>query len=472
MIRLGNSMRKPLRHLAFAAFAVVVFAGCKSRQNTTDVAETPVTRPVPEWVQQRPASSLYYIGIGQCPKSRADFQSTAKQNALNDLASEISVTVQGNSLLYTLDRTGAFNEEFLNTVRTRTDEKIAGYEAVDSYDGPQDYWTYYRLDKEAYAKLVADRTQKAIALAVDLHGRAQTSLAQGDLRTAFNTELRALDAIKERWGENDMVELNGTTTSLANALFSSLQNMASGVRFSAQPDPLTLNLANGFQRELAIAATYTNGGQAMAQLPIIVSFPKHSGEAEMNKATDAQGHASALVNGIDLSAKPMEVIVRLDLEALKGEGFDAVMMKPVLASLTLPEKRVPITVVLPKVFVTGTERNMARPVADGPCTAALKEELANAGFRATDRKADAELLLEITANAAPAGESNGFHTATLDLSLVARDRNGEVLYQGGRQGLKGIQLNDEKAGNDAFKKATAAVHTELFPAFLNAVIQQ
>jgi hypothetical protein len=251
-----------------------------------------------------------------------------------------------------------------------------------------------------------------------------------------------------------------------------LQNMASGVRFSAQPDPLTLNLANGFQRELAIAATYTNGGQAMAQLPIIVSFPKHSGEAEMNKATDAQGHASALVNGIDLSAKPMEVIVRLDLEALKGEGFDAVMMKPVLASLTLPEKRVPITVVLPKVFVTGTERNMARPVADGPCTAALKEELANAGFRATDRKADAELLLEITANAAPAGESNGFHTATLDLSLVARDRNGEVLYQGGRQGLKGIQLNDEKAGNDAFKKATAAVHTELFPAFLNAVIQQ
>ena len=466
-----QSRFRPIPVWTLAACATLAFSGCKSKQQTVVPPEVTEVKPVPEWVRQRPVSSAYYIGIGQCSKSRADFQATAKQNALNDLASEISVTVQGNSLLYTLDRSGAFNEEFLSTVRTRTDERVEGYEAVDGYDGPQDYWTYYRLDKAVYAKVVAERAQKAIGLALDLHGRAQNSLSQGDLRSAFNTELRALDAIKERWGENDLVELDGKNTPLANALFGSLQEMASGVRFNAQPAQVVLDLDHGFRRDLDIAATYTKGGHALAQLPLLFSFPKNPVEAATARITDARGHASVTVSGVDLRAKPMEVVVRLDLEALKGEGFDAAMIKPVLASLTVPEMHVPIDPVLPKVFVSGTERSMAKPLTDGPCTLALKEELANMGFRATDRKSDAELLLELTANAAPAGESNGFHTATLDLELVARDRNGAVLYQGGRQGIKGIQLTDEKAGTDAFKKATGAVRTDLFPAMITAVIQ-
>lgn len=54
---------------------------------------------------------------------------TAKKNALNDLASEISVTVEGNSLLYTLDRKYKFDEEFTSTINTSTKVGIRGLRA-------------------------------------------------------------------------------------------------------------------------------------------------------------------------------------------------------------------------------------------------------------------------------------------------------------------------------------------------------
>ncbi|MEO8733938.1 MAG: LPP20 family lipoprotein, partial [Flavobacteriales bacterium] len=103
---------------------ILVFGACKSKQVATQV-EVPVNKEadLPAWVRSRPVTDTYYIGIGQCPKGRADYLETAKKNALNDLASEISVTVEGNSLLYTLDRKQSFDEQYTSTIKTRTNEQ-------------------------------------------------------------------------------------------------------------------------------------------------------------------------------------------------------------------------------------------------------------------------------------------------------------------------------------------------------------
>ena len=53
----------------------------------------PAEAPRPTWVSARPVTGGYYVGIGLANKNRPDAQEAAKKNALNDLASEISVTV-------------------------------------------------------------------------------------------------------------------------------------------------------------------------------------------------------------------------------------------------------------------------------------------------------------------------------------------------------------------------------------------
>ncbi len=91
------------------------------------------------------------------------------------------------------------------------------------------------------------------------------------------------------------------------------------------------------------------------------------------------------------------------------------------------------------------------------------------GFRFVDREGDADLLLTLNANTRKGGESNGFFTAFLDVTYSFRDRKSqEVIFEGGKQGVKGVQLDFEKAGLESFKKAIPEIRKELVPGIMNA----
>jgi hypothetical protein len=88
-----------------------------------------------------------------------------------------------------------------------------------------------------------------------------------------------------------------------------------------------------------------------------------------------------------------------------------------------------------------------------------------------EREQDADLLMTITASTREGGEGNGFHTAFLDLAIACRDRRTQdVVYTGGKQGIKGVQLNYPKAGMEAYKKAGQDIRQEVVPALLNAIL--
>lgn len=452
---------------------LIALAACKAKKPvaTTEVTATQEVQ-APDWVRTKPVASMDYIGIGVAPKNRPDYQETAKKNALNDLASEISVTVEGNSLLYTLDRKYKFEEEFTSTITTRTNERLEGYRLVDSYENAGEYWIYYRLDKAEHARIKQERKQKAIGQATDLYGRALTSLRNGDLRSAFDLDLRALMAMKEYWGENDQVTVQGRTVPLANELFNDLQRMAAGTRLAALPERCALDWANQFSRELLITATLAEGGRPLGQLPITISYPGHTGQVSENRNTDADGRARTTIRRIDLGAAAPVVLVKLDAQALVSPDLDPAFVKPLMGSITIPEVRVPIDRTMPKVLFKGTERNLGRAVAEAPMAMALKEAMSAKGFRAVGSASEADLVVEVNADTREAGESNGFFSVALDGSVRATDRrSGEVVYEGGKQGVKGIQLSYEKAGEDAYKKAGNVMRDELFPALMNTLFQ-
>lgn len=458
--------------VALLATAILALAACKARKPAV-ATEVPAAEPqAPAWVGSRPVSSFNYIGIGVASKSRPDYQEAAKKNALNDLASEISVTVEGNSLLYTLDRKYKFDEEFTSTITTRTKERLEGYELVDSYENSGEYWIYYRLDKAEYARIKAARKQQAIDQAADLYDRARGSLRNGDLRSAFDLDLRALIAMKEYWGENDQVEVDGRMVPLANDVFAHLQRMAGGVRLAVLPERCALDWANGFKRELLITATFADNGRSLPQLPIIISFPGQSGKVTETRNTDAEGRARTMIQRIDLDAASPSVIVKLDEKALVSPDLDPAFTVPLLGSLTIPQMSVPIDRTMPKVFFKGIERNLGQAMGEAPLQLALKEAMTAKGFRAVGSVADADLVVELNANTREVGESNGFFTVGLDQALkVADRRSGEVIHEGGKQGIKGIQLSYPKAGMDAYKKAANELRDELFPALMNTLFQ-
>ncbi len=461
-------------HIAlWAAFLVFNFSACKAKQAVAPVESAVTEAQRPAWVNARPVTTMAYIGIGVASKARPDYQEAAKKNALNDLASEISVTVEGNSLLYTLDRKYKFDEEFTSTINTSTKERIEGYELMDSYEDRNQYWIYYRLDKSEHARIKAERKQKAIDQATDLYSRAKASLSKGDLRSAFDLDLRALIAMKEYWGENDQVTVDGRSVPLANELFNDLQRMASGVRLAVLPERCVVDWSNRFKRELLITATYAEGSKALPQLPIIIEYPGYVGKVTESRNTDTDGRARTTVQRLDLTVARPAVVVRLDVDALVSKDLDPAFTAPLLGSLTVTEVNVPIDRTMPIVFLKGEESNLGQRMNDAPLALALKQELTAMGFRPVDRSADADLIIELNATTREMGESNGFFTVALDEVLKVTDRrSGEVMHESGKQGIKGIQLDYRKAGLDAYKKAGQDIRSDLFPAMINTLLQQ
>lgn len=451
---------------------MLVLLGCKGHKETVQ-APPPQDEVRPAWVGARPVSDAYYIGIGLCPKSRPDYQETAKKNALNDLASEISVKVEGNSLLYTLDRKYKFDEEFTSTINTRTSEQIEGFELVDSWENAGEYWIHYRLSKAEHARLKAERKRQAIAQSIDFFTRSKAAIAAGDLRTAIDNDLRALLAMKQYWGESDLAEVDGKEVPLANEVYGHLQQLTSNVRLAVLPERCDLNYANGFKRELLVSASYVNGQgeRSLAQLPLTIHYPGASGDVTELKSTDAEGRLRVGVGRVSIDADAPELLAKPDMNALVSPELDQAFVKPLVGSLTVPETRVPIDRTMPRVFITSRETNMGAPVGDAGVAFALREEMTRKGFRIVERQADADMVLNLTSSTREGGEASGFYTAYLDVSFSFRDRrSGDVIHEGGRQGVKGVQLAYDKAGLDAYKKASQDLRKEVIPAMLAALL--
>lgn len=450
--------------------SLVVLNACKDKQATV---QQPAEAPKPDWVLQRPSGTFDYIGIGTSPKSRPDWQEAAKKNALNDLASEISVTIEGNSLLYTLDRKTSFDETYTSSIRSTTREQLEGYELAGTWENANEYWTYYRLDKSKHASIKAEKKRQALAQAADFHQRALASQAGGDLKTAFDLDIRGLLALREYWGESDMAEVNGKPMPLANTIFNDLQQLTSNTRISILPERCELTFDKDFRRELLIGAVLErNGGStALAQLPVSITYPGTNGKVTEKKNTDAEGRTQTTVQRVQLDATTPEVLVTLDMDALVSKDLDQAFVKPLLASLTIPEKRAVIEVRMPRVFMQAAEKNLNAPITDGGSALVLKEELTKRGFRFVDRESESDMVLQLGANTREGGTANGFFTTYLDITVAFRERrSGDVVYEGGKQSIKGVQLDYPRAGMDAYKKAAQDVRKEIVPALLEALL--
>ena len=453
----------------------VLLMACKGSQQTSRTeTPPPVVEPErPDWVKSRPLSDSHYIGIGRAVKSLPEPQETAKKNALNELASEISVIIEGNSLLHSFERKNQFDETFTSTIKTRTNEQIEGFELVDSWENNSEYWVYYRLSKSEHARLKAEKKARAIGTATDLLARSRASLASGDLRSAFDQALKGLLSMKEYWGENDQVELNGKQVPLANELYNELQKLTGNVRFSILPERCVLGYEEQYKREMLIGARYESNGtsQDLFQLPVIISYPGISGKVSEMKSTDAEGRIRTTVQRVANNGSAPELLVKLDQEGLVSKEHDAALVKPLIASLTFPEVRTPIDIRMPRVFMKSAESNLGKPLTDAGVALSIKEELTRSGFRFVDRPGDADLLMDLNASTREGGSSNGFFTTFLDVSFSFRDRRTqEVVYEGGRQGVKGVQLDHVRAGMEAYKKAVQELKKELVPQIMTSIL--
>lgn len=439
--------------------SMLVLMGCGTQKTVT---QTPTGPPPPSWVEIRPNSSMYYIGIGVAPKTPAtDFRRAAKDNAISDLAGEIQVQVNTQSLLHTLETGTRFEQEFRESIRTQSNLDLTDYEMVDSWEDQNYYWVYYRLDRSAWAEKQAERRSVARQLSLDFLSKAEAEEGQHRFSSAADYYLRGLQAIEVFWNESNEVEYRGKSILLGNALFSGLTNLLRQTALSIEND-LTLEFANAYRTSAEVRATFGPDRAPMQNVPIKTSYAGTFGIVNGRYTTNADGRIDVPINDGDRSGKENIFVAGVDMGPLLEPFHSDKFMRTLTASLEGNTTRKTISYLSPEVFVQSRERNLGTTLANGPIASAIITSLNRKGIRPTPNRQEADLIIEISANTKKNGTAQGFKVAMLTLTVTVLDgASGRELYKTTKSDIKGLNIDYSEAGMNAYENFTKNIESQL-----------
>ncbi|MEZ4799486.1 MAG: LPP20 family lipoprotein [Flavobacteriales bacterium] len=446
--------------------ALLSSCGDKSvSKGKTDVAEV---APKPGWVDQRPFSSAYYIGVGTANKKAQplDYQNAAKKNALNDLASEISVRVQGTTFLNTLEVNKNFSEEFISNITTSTDEKIEDYEVAGIWENENEYWIYYRLNKSQYQQNKAIKKSKAQDSAYDFYLKGLDAEQNSNVSASIDLYLRGLFAIQDYWNETNEYQTEGGKVFLDNNLYSSLQRIASGLQINVPAPKIVLSAENSYKANSNYEIAYS--GKGVSGITTIYSFPKDKYMKPRVQLTDNQGFVSFLVEDVKKNTKDLSLSISIDLLPLQPADLDKKITKALLENLKTESRLVPIEFVAPSFVVTSSEKVYGQASNSSTLASTMQNQLIEKGLR-LGTASNADYSITIEANTTEGGTSQGFVVAFIEMTVEVKSKSGETVYRESINNLKGLQLNKDAASLDAYKKGREKLESQMITSILESI---
>lgn len=448
---------------------LVLTAACGSQK---PIAEPPPPEIRPDWVQQRPRLSGYYIGIGVVRKTQNsfDYLEHAKQNAFNDLASQIQVNVQANSIQSQLERNRVFSDEFRSFTRLSTSVALEAYELVDTWQNDQEYWVYYRLSTAEFQRQKEARMQSALQQSLDAYRRAKAAEAAGNPMGAYDFYFRALEAVKAHIGEPLTYLEAGETHFLGNELLASINSLSRDIAIRVNHRNLKGRIGKPIEEELLITVSFPRTkGEPVRNFPLKIWFSQGAGTIVGNTATDANGVCRIRIANIAARDALQELRIEPDLEGLLRNDPARQLWLKVIDPQAISHEKVIVEVSSPRLMVLGKEPAVGQGEQRDVLQAAAKARLAREGLQLSDRPESVDYRLLIEANLRQGPVNSGMYTALLDVKISLIDAEGNQRYSQSLSSVRGVQLDYERAAEAAYKRAAEDLELTVIPKVINVI---
>ena len=425
----------------------------------------------PDWVEKRPNTSGYYHGIGVVPKTGtpAEYMQRAKDAALNDIAQQIVVSIDASQKSKISEKLGEFSEEYQSAVQTSTKADLEGVEAVDTWDGGDQYWVYHRLSIAEYKRIQAEKLRKASALALDFFSKARTAERGNDIGAAMQSYMQALAAVEKFLGETMEVSYGTGKIFLVNEIFASLQNALNAVELKAKNPKVDAQVGKPLRTPLDVTVTNITTGAAVPNFPLKYSFIRGTGDIVASARSDKNGTASTQIAKVSGTDKLQLVKAEADPAAFLGDDAS-----PVIAALVKgfnrPMTRFTLNVVSLSIAFETEETMFGAALKIPRIEPMMKNALSSAGFSFVDDPSKANLLITIKANGRDGGEYSGMYTTYVDATISVTDLNsGEEIYKTSFNNVKGVSISGEKAGMKAYDEIAGDLQKKVLPKVLEQV---
>ncbi|MGE0588172.1 MAG: LPP20 family lipoprotein [Cyclobacteriaceae bacterium] len=452
--------------------AFLILCGC-SPSLTNSSLKTDLQNPKPAWLSAKPIQDRYYIGIGHSVKDGINnYIQSAKKSALEDIISEIRVTVSSTSVLSQIDANKEFQEKYEQIIKTTATDELQEFEQVDAWQDDQNYWVYYRLSKQRYKEIKDEQKRNAVTLALDFFTKAKQSERAGDDVQALGFYFKGFGAIEKYLAEPIRLEYEGKEILLTNEIYASIQQLLDKMQLVATPHELMLNRrVVQSEQTVVVSAVYKDSKKPIAGLPLKAAFEKGAGDVFPDYKTDESGRSKILITKI--SSKDVEQTVGVKVNMLNFAGENASDIYSLVAErMVVPKVNVLLKVQRPIVYITSMEKTLGINKSNEQITNRLKNFLTSSGFEFTDNRSKAELWMDVNANSEKGAVSGSIYITyvTAVIKVVSLDGNKEI-YATTLDRIKGYSLDYERSSQEAYNKSLDVLEKEKLPELLNAILQ-
>lgn len=293
----------------------------------------------PAWVANKPTEEGYYIGIGSASKRLNDYLGIAKKNALQDLVSDIRISISSTSILNQIDKNYQFKEEYESNIKTTAADDIEDFERVASFEDDQNYWVCYRLSKTRYQAQKQQDLAAARNMALQFFEKAVVAEQSNALATAIDFYFRSLLTLKDYWGENIEASYQGKSIFLAIESYARLQQLL---------DQISIRSAASFVRVTGnansrLVFSITNGAQPVSKIPVILTASPQRVPAA-NYSSDDKGEVNALFSTAVWSTATREAELMLDLKSFARASAEERFYDYLIRSLRVPSVKIAVDV--------------------------------------------------------------------------------------------------------------------------------
>lgn len=285
-------MKKIILSLCLAAVAAAMFA------------------QEPQWVTRRPVAEGKYLGIGMAPLSDPDCRNKAVSNAMMDIASQISVSIETSSFMQTLDVDGRSKELFEEKVKSKMAANIQGQELKDSYQSATHYYVYYELDKKKYEKHVVAQKKKGTELGLDYYSKGQAAEASHSYANAVKLYAKGLEAIEPYLYLDLAAQYEGRKIDLPTELYNACIGVFSGLELVQNVTEVGVEAFKPCGEPLAVCLS--KAGQVIPNVTLKASFTAGDGVTTPETKTDYTGTAVFYVTNVTSKLPVQTVEVRID----------------------------------------------------------------------------------------------------------------------------------------------------------------
>ncbi|MDB0006628.1 LPP20 family lipoprotein [Flavobacteriales bacterium] len=421
---------------------------------------------IPEWVKEYPVSETHYTGIGIADRSThpLDYIKIAQQNALQNLMSQIKVTISSQSVFLQMERESGYEEDFKSNIEVKAKEILEGYELVSTYTQSNEYWVYYQLSKQKYHETRNARIQEAIEESKYFLNKAV--LYSTPYKDKYIYYVQAMAKLEPYLSEPLLTEFDRENVYLGSEIIARFRSYVDDYQLYCVSKKIRAMIGNTVSK-IDLAVEYD--GNRLSNIPLMAV----SADLELkdiSKNTNENGVFTTSVPKIKSTQAVQKIEAGINFQDWLDEGTKSEFIQKLFKSVKTHQITIPIYVYTPTVFVSSEEKHFNIDKKESELRFAAESALTKMGFTPVGNKKEAQLIMNISADTQKGREvkNQKMFTAFLNMSVQVKDLQGRIVFSDNITKLKGIQLDFNLADLNAYQLAKEEISNSIITDFVDS----